>query len=53
MRDLLLSDLDSNQDKQSQNLLCYRYTIGQFRIVDCKIIKIILSKKYYFSLYEL
>ena|GEM_PF-5635709 len=25
-----LSDLDSNQDKQSQNLLCYRYTIGQF-----------------------
>ncbi len=25
----LLPDLDSNQDKQNQNLLCYRYTIGQ------------------------
>ena len=24
-----LADLDSNQDKQIQNLLCYRYTIGQ------------------------
>jgi hypothetical protein len=27
---LLLPDLDSNQDKQNQNLMCYRYTIGQF-----------------------
>lgn len=26
---LQLADLDSNQDKQNQNLLCYRYTIGQ------------------------
>lgn len=26
-----LADLDSNQDKQNQNLLCYRYTIGQYR----------------------
>lgn len=26
----LLPDLDSNQDKQNQNLLCYRYTIRQF-----------------------
>ena len=25
----LLPDLDSNQDKQNQNLMCYRYTIGQ------------------------
>ena len=25
----LLSDPDSNQDKQNQNLLCYHYTIGQ------------------------
>ena len=25
----LLPDLDSNQDKQNQNLLYYRYTIGQ------------------------
>ncbi len=24
-----LPDLDSNQDKQIQSLLCYRYTIGQ------------------------
>ena len=24
-----LTDLDSNQDKQYQKLLCYRYTIGQ------------------------
>jgi hypothetical protein len=27
---LLLPDLDSNQDKQNQNLRYYRYTIGQF-----------------------
>ena len=26
---LELSYLDSNQDKQNQNLLCYHYTIGQ------------------------
>ena len=25
----MLSYLDSNQDKQNQNLLCYHYTIGQ------------------------
>ena len=25
-----LPDLDLNQDKQIQSLLCYRYTIGQF-----------------------
>ena len=25
----VLPDLDSNQDKQNQNLMCYRYTIGQ------------------------
>jgi hypothetical protein len=24
-----LGDLDSNQNKQNQNLLCYRYTIPQ------------------------
>jgi hypothetical protein len=30
MRLLLLPDLDSNQDKQNQNLMCYRYTIGQY-----------------------
>lgn len=24
-----LADQDSNLDKQDQNLLCYRYTIGQ------------------------
>ncbi len=24
-----LPDMDSNHDKQIQNLLCYRYTIGQ------------------------
>ncbi len=24
-----LVDLDSNQDKQNQNLLCYHYTIDQ------------------------
>lgn len=24
-----LPDLDLNQDKQIQSLLCYRYTIGQ------------------------
>ena len=26
-----LADQDSNLDKQNQNLLCYRYTIGQER----------------------
>lgn len=26
---LMLPDLDSNQDKQNQNLRYYRYTIGQ------------------------
>ena len=30
LRFILLSHLDSNQDKQIQNLLCYHYTIGQF-----------------------
>ena len=29
IRERKLADLDSNQDKQNQNLLCYRYTIGQ------------------------
>jgi hypothetical protein len=29
----LLPDLDSNQDKQSQSLSYYRYTIRQFRIM--------------------
>ena len=27
-----LGDLDSNQDKQYQKLLCYRYTIAQLRL---------------------
>ena len=31
-RGLLLPDLDSNQDKQSQSLSYYRYTIRQIRI---------------------
>ena len=26
----MLFYLDSNQDKQDQNLLCYHYTIGQY-----------------------
>jgi hypothetical protein len=29
-RNIWLPDLDLNQDKQIQSLLCYRYTIGQF-----------------------
>jgi hypothetical protein len=33
---LVLPDLDSNQDKQNQNLMCYRYTIGHLR---CKFMK--------------
>lgn len=28
-----LPDMDSNHDKQIQSLLCYRYTIGQPRLV--------------------
>ena len=27
-----LPDLDSNQDKQNQNLLYYHYTIGQLKL---------------------
>lgn len=37
---LLLTDKDSNLDKQNQNLLCYRYTIGQklyFAGSGCKV----------------
>ena len=29
--DTLLSKADSNHHKQNQNLLCYHYTIGQYR----------------------
>ena len=28
-----LPDMDSNHDKQIQSLLCYRYTIGQARLI--------------------
>ena len=35
-RFLLLSYLDSNQDKQNQNLLCYHYTIGQSSVLSVK-----------------
>jgi hypothetical protein len=32
-----LPDLDSNQDKQNQNLSYYHYTIGQYPLFrDCK-----------------
>ena len=30
-----LADLDSNQDKQLQRLLCYRYTIRQWMDTEC------------------
>lgn len=29
----MLSDQDSNLDRQNQNLQCYRYTIGQTHII--------------------
>ena len=32
----VLSYLDSNQDKQNQNLLCYHYTIGQSFVLSAK-----------------
>jgi hypothetical protein len=32
----LLVDRQVEHDKQNQNLLCYRYTIGQFAISGCK-----------------
>ena len=32
----MLSYLDSNQDKQNQNLLCYHYTIGQSFVLSAK-----------------
>ena len=45
-----LSYLDSNQDKQNQNLLCYHYTIGQsscasFRKSGAKLVFFIYSCK--------
>jgi hypothetical protein len=36
----LLSDLDSNQDPQSQNLRYYHYTIGQERTCKIKSLKL-------------
>ena len=38
----MLPDLDSNQDKQNQNLRYYRYTIGQ---LHCKTKKLTFEKK--------
>ena len=29
----LLARKDSNPDKQNQNLLCYRYTTGQYHLL--------------------
>ena len=43
---MLLSHLDSNQDKQIQNLLCYHYTIGQF-FRDAKVKKFVFWNKYF------
>ena len=52
----LLSYLDSNQDKQNQNLLCYHYTIGQYSNLKFgrKGIKkmIITNEKTNFSLHQ-
>ena len=33
----MLFYLDSNQDKQDQNLLCYHYTIGQSVSTYCRL----------------
>ena len=32
-----LPDMDLNHDKQIQSLLCYRYTIGQTKVVENKV----------------
>ena len=41
-----LGNLDSNQDKQSQSLLCYRYTIPQETIISkyIQLLKIMLGQ---------
>ena len=38
-----LGNLDSNQDKQSQSLLCYRYTIPQKALSSNKIEPIVAA----------
>ena len=54
-RFLLLSYLDSNQDKQNQNLLCYHYTIGQSSMLSfeerCKGITFSLKSKIFHSVF--
>ena len=35
----LLSDQDSNLDRQNQNLQCYHYTIGQCNLEAAKLTK--------------
>ncbi len=34
----MLPDLDSNQDKQNQNLSYYHYTIGHLPLRDAKVV---------------
>ncbi len=52
-----LSYLDSNQDKQNQNLLCYHYTIGQsscasFRKSGAKLVFFICSCKLFVEILQ-
>lgn len=32
----LLADKDSNLERDNQNVLCYHYTISQYRVSGCK-----------------
>ena len=62
----MLSYLDSNQDKQNQNLLCYHYTIGQSLMLSfeerckgisfwrkCQIISMVFVCDHFLGLYGL
>lgn len=45
----MLFYLDSNQDKQDQNLLCYHYTIEQFQLSLSTLLLLASAKVHTFS----
>ena len=36
----LLADKDSNLERDNQNVLCYHYTISQYRVSGAKVIRV-------------
>ena len=43
----LLADKDSNLERDNQNVLCYHYTISQYRVSGCKSNTNFLVVKYF------